>query len=77
MRSLRVLNLLRMSLTCALPDYDAALDAGAARAAAMADRAAFDAALDAYRAAAAAIVTVRRRLDDIGVIGPAATLNTA
>ena len=77
MRSLRVLNLLRMCLTCALADYDAALDAGAARAAAMADRAVFDAALDAYRAAAAAMMTVRRRLNDIGVIGPAAILNTA
>ena len=35
--------------------------------------AAFDAAWDADVAAAAAMVAVRRRLDDIGVIGPAAT----
>ena len=58
-------------------DYDAALDAGAARAAAVADLAALDAALDADFAAAAAMVTVRRRLDDIVVIGPAATVDTA
>ena len=54
-------------------DYDAALDADAAHAVAMADRAAFNAALDGNLAAAAAMVTVRRRLDDLVVIGPAAT----
>ena len=46
--------------------YDAAVEMHAA------DVAAFDAAL-AADAAAAAVLAVRRRLDDIGVVGPAAT----
>ena len=48
-------------------DFDVALDAGAAHAAVKAGLAAFNVAVVADLAAAAAMVTVRRRLDDIGV----------